>query len=217
MTAKSRKGTLTKKNIITSAKQLFYENGYNKTGIQDIADFADVKLGTITYYFKKKDDMISDIYNTFFMSLYEYVSEASDKDLNLYTKYCYTLVLYYDAILSDSHNALLYYEVMLKNVSHANQIAITKTLNRSCLDFLNKSYAEIDLEIIAQAEYGARKELFMNYYEGRLKIDNETLCYYFVKNLFKLMSLDGDMVQNTMRQAFKFMKEHKPEHIRFLV
>ncbi|MEG2285928.1 MAG: TetR/AcrR family transcriptional regulator, partial [Eubacterium sp.] len=83
MVAKSRKGTLTKQNIINAAKQLFYENGYNKTGIQDIADFADVKLGTITYYFKKKDDMISDIYNTFFMELYDYVSDTSEKDLNL--------------------------------------------------------------------------------------------------------------------------------------
>ena len=57
MVAKSKKGTLTKQNIINAAKQLFYENGYNKTGIQDIADYANVKLGTITYYFKKKDDM----------------------------------------------------------------------------------------------------------------------------------------------------------------
>ncbi len=217
MKAKSRKGTLTKRNIITAARQLFYENGYNKTGIQDIADFADVKLGTITYYFKKKDDMISDIYNTFFMALYDYVSEASDKDLNLYTKYCYTLVLYYHAILSDSHNALLYYEVLLKNVGYGSQVAITKTLNRSCLDFLNKSYADIDLEIINQAEYGARKELFINYYEGRLKVDPETLCYYFVKNLFRLMNLDSDMIQNTLRQAFRFLKENNPEHIRFLV
>ena len=57
--ATSRKGTQTKSNIITTAKILFYENGYNKTGIQDIADRADVKLGTITYYYKKKDDMNS--------------------------------------------------------------------------------------------------------------------------------------------------------------
>ena len=75
--ATSRKGTQTKSNIITTAKILFYENGYNKTGIQDIADRADVKLGTITYYYKKKDDMITDIYNVFFLALYDYVSSVS--------------------------------------------------------------------------------------------------------------------------------------------
>lgn len=217
MVAKSRKGIMTKQNIINAAKSLFYEHGYNKTGIQDIADFADVKLGTITYYFKKKDDMIADIYNTFFMALYDYVSEASERDLNLYTKYCYTLILYYYKILSDPSNTLLYYEVLTKNVDDGGCLAITKTLNRSCLDFLNKSYTEKDLEIIALAEFGARKEMFMDYYERELDFSIEDMCMYFVKTLFRLMDLDGDMIRNTIDQAFRFLRENDPKHIRFLV
>ena len=217
MVAKSKKGTLTKQNIINAAKQLFYENGYNKTGIQDIADYANVKLGTITYYFKKKDDMISDIYNTFFMALYDYVSEASEKDLNLYTKYCFTLVLYYNAILSDPHNTLLYYEVLVKNVDNGGRLSITKTLNRSCLDFLNKSYTDEDLDVIAMAEFGSRKELFINYYEREIEFGKDQMCFYFVKTLFILMDLDGDMIQNTINQAFEFLRSKNPEHIRFLV
>ncbi len=203
MVAKSKKGTLTKQNIINAAKQLFYENGYNKTGIQDIADYANVKLGTITYYFKKKDDMISDIYNTFFMALYDYVSEASEKDLNLYTKYCFTLVLYY--------------EVLVKNVDNGGRLSITKTLNRSCLDFLNKSYTDEDLDVIAMAEFGSRKELFINYYEREIEFGKDQMCFYFVKTLFRLMDLDGDMIQNTINQAFEFLRSKNPEHIRFLV
>ncbi|MEG0075652.1 MAG: TetR/AcrR family transcriptional regulator [Eubacterium sp.] len=217
MVAKSRKGTLTKQNIINAAKQLFYENGYNKTGIQDIADFADVKLGTITYYFKKKDDMISDIYNTFFMELYDYVSDTSEKDLNLCTKYCYALVLYYDAILSDPKNTLLYYEVLIRNVDHSGRLSITKTLNRSCLDFLNKSYNETDLEVIGLAEFGARKELFIDYYEREIALTKDQMNYYFIKALFRLMDLDGDMIKNTIQQAFEFLKDKKPEQIKFLV
>ena len=52
--ATSRKGTQTKSNIITTAKILFYENGYNKTGIQDIADRADVKLEPLPIIIKRK-------------------------------------------------------------------------------------------------------------------------------------------------------------------
>ena len=207
MVAKSKKGTLTKQNIINAAKQLFYENGYNKTGIQDIADYANVKLGTITYYFKKKDDMISDIYNTFFMALYDYVSEASEKDLNLYTKYCFTLVLYYNAILSDPHNTLLYYEVLVKDVDNGGRLSITKTLNRSCLDFLNKSYTDEDLDVIAMAEFGSPKKncssITMN---AKLNFERDQMCFYFVKTLFRLMDLDGDMIQNTIKQAFDFLR-----------
>jgi AcrR family transcriptional regulator len=214
--ATSRKGTQTKSNIITTAKILFYENGYNKTGIQDIADRADVKLGTITYYYKKKDDMITDIYNVFFLALYDYVSLVSE-NLNLYTKYCYSLVLYYEAILNDEHNKTLYYEVLVKNVNPHGRTNITNTLNRSCLDFLNKNYIEADLEVIARSEYGARKELFIDFYEKNIKFTSRAMIYFFIRNLFRLMNLDGEMIENTIQQGFEFSNKNKPEDIKFLI
>ncbi|WP_026395397.1 TetR/AcrR family transcriptional regulator [Acetobacterium malicum] len=214
--ATSRKGTQTKSNIITTAKVLFYENGYNKTGIQDIADRADVKLGTITYYYKKKDDMITDIYNVFFLALYDYVSSVSE-NLNLYTKYCYSLVLYYEAILNDEHNKTLYYEVLVKNVNPHGRTNITNTLNRSCLDFLNKNYIEADLEVIARSEYGARKELFIDFYEKNIKFTSRAMIYFFIRNLFRLMNLDGEMIENTIQQGFEFSNKNKPDGIKFLI
>ncbi|MBC3796667.1 TetR/AcrR family transcriptional regulator [Acetobacterium tundrae] len=214
--AKSKKGTQTKQNIINTAKILFYENGYNKTGIQDIADRANVKLGTITYYYKKKDEMISDIYNVFFLALYEYVSSVSG-NLNLYTKYCYSLILYYEAILNDEHNKTLYYEVLVKNVNPHGRTNITKTMNRSCLDFLNKNYIEADLEIIARSEYGARKELFIDFYEKEIKFTSRAMVYFFVRNLFRLMNLDGEMIENTIQQGLDFSNKNKPVDIKFLI
>lgn len=214
--ATSRKGTQTKSNIITTAKVLFYENGYNKTGIQDIADRADVKLGTITYYYKKKDDMITDIYNVFFLALYDYVSSVSE-NLNLYTKYCYSLVLYYEAILNDERNKTLYYEVLVKNVNPHGRTNITNTLNRSCLDFLNKNYIEADLEVIARSEYGARKELFVDFYEKNIKFTSRAMIYFFIRNLFRLMNLDGEMIENTIQQGFEFSNKNKPVGIKFLI
>lgn len=214
--ATSKKGTLTKQNIINSAKILFYEHGYNKTGIQDIADHAGVKLGTITYYYKKKDDMITDIYNVFFLALYDYVSVVSE-NLNLYTKYCYSLVLYYEAILNNEQNKTLYYEVLVKNVNPRGRSNISNTLNRSCLDFMNKNYIEADLEIIARSEYGARKELFINFYEKDIKFTNRGMVYFFIRNLFRLMNLDGEMIENTIQQGLEFSNKNKPENIKFLV
>jgi len=214
--AKSKKGTQTKQNIINTAKILFYENGYNKTGIQDIADRANVKLGTITYYYKKKDEMISDIYNVFFLALYEYVSSVSG-NLNLYTKYCYSLILYYEAILNDEHNKTLYYEVLVKNVNPNGRTTITKTMNRSCLDFLNKNYIEADLEIIARSEYGARKELFVDFYEKEIKFTSRAMVYFFVRNLFRLMNLDYEMIENTIQQGLDFSNKNKPIDIKFLI
>lgn len=214
--AKSKKGSQTKQNIIDTAKILFYENGYNKTCIQDIADRANVKLGTITYYYKKKDDMIADIYNVFFLALYDYVSSVSE-NLNLYTKYCYSLVLFYEKILNDEHNKTLYYEVLVKDANPRGRTNISNTLNRSCLDFLNKNYIEADLEVIARSEYGARKELFIDFYEKNIKFTSRAMIYFFIRNLFRLMNLDGEMIENTIQQGFEFSNKNKPENIKFLI
>jgi len=73
------------------------------------------------------------------------------------------------------------------------------------------------LDVIAMAEFGSRKELFINYYEREIEFGKDQMCFYFVKTLFRLMDLDGDMIQNTIKQAFDFLKNKNPEHIRFLV
>lgn len=214
--ATSRKGTQTKSNIITTAKILFYENGYNKTGIQDIADRADVKLGTITYYYKRK--MIwSPISTMSFFGIVWLCFIGFGGSLNLYTKYCYALVLYYEAILNDEHNKTLYYEVLVKNVNPHGRTNITNTLNRSCLDYFSINTLEADLEVIARSEYGARKELFIDFYEKNIKFTSRAMIYFFIRNLFRLMNLDGEMIENTIQQGFEFSNKNKPEGIKFLI
>ncbi|MEF9918522.1 MAG: TetR/AcrR family transcriptional regulator, partial [Eubacterium sp.] len=81
----------------------------------------------------------------------------------------------------------------------------------------NKSYNETDLEVIGLAEFGARKELFIDYYEREIALTKDQMNYYFIKALFRLMDLDGDMIKNTIQQAFEFLKDKKPEQIKFLV
>jgi hypothetical protein len=107
--------------------------------------------------------------------------------------------------------------VLVKNVNPQGRTNIMNTLNRSCLDFLNKNYIEADLEVIARSEYGARKELFINYYEKDVKFTGRAMIYFLIRNLFRLMNLDGEMIENTIQQAVEFSNKHHPEHIKFLV
>lgn len=75
----------------------------------------------------------------------------------------------------------LYYEVLVKNVNPHGRTNITNTLNRSCLDFLNKNYIEADLEVIACSEYVARK-LFIDFYEKNIKFTSRAMIYFFIRN-----------------------------------
>ena len=48
----------TREAIINQAKQLFNERGYFNVSMRDIADKLGISPGNLTYYFKKKEDLI---------------------------------------------------------------------------------------------------------------------------------------------------------------
>ena len=48
----------TREEILTTAKRLFNERGYNSVSTRDIADALNISKGNLTYYFKKKEEII---------------------------------------------------------------------------------------------------------------------------------------------------------------
>ncbi|MFZ1984280.1 MAG: TetR/AcrR family transcriptional regulator [Desulfatitalea sp.] len=47
--------------ILNAAETLFTEKGYQKTSIIEIADLAEVSVGTVYSYFKNKDDLLAQL------------------------------------------------------------------------------------------------------------------------------------------------------------
>jgi AcrR family transcriptional regulator len=52
------KGAKTRADIVTCAKQLFYERGYGGTSFSDIVDASGLYRGNIYHYFKTKDEIL---------------------------------------------------------------------------------------------------------------------------------------------------------------
>ena len=55
------KGTLNRERIIEAARDLFYHQGYAATSFSDIAQAAKIPRGNFYYYFKSKEDILSDV------------------------------------------------------------------------------------------------------------------------------------------------------------
>lgn len=49
---------IVKKNILTTAANLFYKQGYNSTGINQIIDEAGIARGSLYNHFKSKTDLL---------------------------------------------------------------------------------------------------------------------------------------------------------------
>lgn len=61
----------TKDNIIRTANMLFKKNGYEKTGIRDIAKACDISISNLQYYYPKKVMIMADVYNLMTSEYYE--------------------------------------------------------------------------------------------------------------------------------------------------
>ena len=74
-----------KQRIIDGAWDLFYENGYANTTVNDIIEKVNTSKGGFYYYFKKKDDLLNSLY-VIFDKEYEKFYSNMDKTQNAMTQ-----------------------------------------------------------------------------------------------------------------------------------
>src|ERR1700748_3845130 len=48
-----------RERLVDSARELIHEHGVQRTTLAEIAQHADVPLGSVYYYFKTKDDLVA--------------------------------------------------------------------------------------------------------------------------------------------------------------
>lgn len=76
------KESAAKTKILNVASRLFYEQGYNATGINQIIDEADIARGSLYNHFPSKKDLLSayieQAENLWFTALEEYLSAIKD-------------------------------------------------------------------------------------------------------------------------------------------
>ena len=77
----------TRKKIVSAAKKLIAENGFENVSIEDIAIEAEVSTGSFYTYFKKKEDVIEELNQANFYRLAEITNEMTDKSFYERLKY----------------------------------------------------------------------------------------------------------------------------------
>lgn len=78
----------TKSRIVSSAWQLFYEQGYENTTIDDIVEASHTSKGSFYHYFESKDDLLGSL-SYLFDEKYEELMETIDPKLNPIEKLIY--------------------------------------------------------------------------------------------------------------------------------
>lgn len=64
------------RTILTAAEKLFSSEGYHGTNMEDIADYAEVSVGTVYFYFKNKQDLLLHLIDDVGYNLRKLVGDA---------------------------------------------------------------------------------------------------------------------------------------------
>lgn len=118
--AKTPQGMETKRQLLQSSGELFYKYGYTKTKMQAIADSAGITIGSIGYYFKKKEDIAGELLKRYISKLYRYIIRNSETPLDAFTLHTTASLPYYKNLYMNKRVNRFYYELLVSGSQHSS-------------------------------------------------------------------------------------------------
>lgn len=215
--AKYKKGLETQMNILNTAKQLFYKKGFFATSIKEICSIVGISSGTFAYYFKTKETLIDAIYSDLLLKCTMYVTSKADRKMNSLEKNCFISYLYYPIIFEDEHTIRFHQEVLsFESPSAYTHQVVYRFFDQIVKDFhLNMGKEELDY--IAYAEYGVRRELTLQFIKNRTAEDIRSIVDYMFIIRSRLYKIDENIVRGYIAEARKFAEETNTQHIHLLI
>jgi AcrR family transcriptional regulator len=71
-----------RKQLVEAAKKVFFEKGYHKTGIRDIAKASSFSMGNLYDYIRRKEDILYLVYQDMINSIYGNILDIKDEVAN---------------------------------------------------------------------------------------------------------------------------------------
>ena len=214
--AVSKKGMHTRGQIVSSARILFYEKGYENTSVKDICESAGVKAGTLTYYFKTKYDLVRELYETAFRRSYEFVENNLDRAMNSLEKNTVVAFVYFHAILADANTRRFHLEILERSSvgDYISQVALP--ISQQFIKDFKLNFSTQELLDIDMAENGLSRELFINFLDnanGRTVQDLVNTIYIFRARLF---TVDENIMKAYLFSGLNFDRTFDHSHITLL-
>ena len=170
-------------DIVKAAIILFADQGFHKTKISQIAEQANVAVGSIYLYFRNKDDIINKIFEGLWQRLYlESKKIADDKSLQPCFKVDKMIESIIDIFTENPHLAVLYVNEQNSLLTNGKDISTkyyTKILDvaeKIMQEGINKGefVKDIDIKIFRHFIFGAIRNLLHLWgkYPEEISIDN---------------------------------------------
>ena len=179
---KKKNSRNTKGKIVSAAWQLFYEQGYDDTTIEEIVEVSGTSKGSFYHYFEGKDALLSSL-SYLFDEKYEELMETMDPNLSPVDKLIYLnqelFLMIENTVSIDLLCQLFSSQLITKGERHLLDSSRTyyKLLRQITLDGQQKGYFRDDLSIndITKAYAMFERGLM---YDWCICNGNYSLCQY---------------------------------------
>ena len=197
----TRKGKMTKERILQCAKELYYENGFNNTTIQGIADKAHSTLGSMTYHFATKTEFINTIFSGYVNSIYEVFSDLTKSTRSNAIKRQLTMnYLYLTKIFEDEKIASFYNEIV-------NIDEYFKSAHKAAYSIFHGQTTVLSLEqkiAYSEANAGAHQSMVRAWFDGKLRMNIEEFIDFVITYEYSAENITLEEIEKTLKEARKF-------------
>lgn len=102
-----------REQIVFTAYKMFYDNGYDKVTMREIASACQITPSLLQHYYNKKEDIVIEIFYDLILRIYSYLDERYSEitDSRISTAMFYRL--FYEVLTADDNKLLnIYYKIL---------------------------------------------------------------------------------------------------------
>ncbi|MBV7276596.1 TetR/AcrR family transcriptional regulator [Clostridium sp. PL3] len=194
--------------IMEAAKKLFFEKGYNKTTTREIAETANVNLGLIPYYFKKKGRIAQIIYDNLIDDLFNLEDLKIFECTNSIERLFMSLILIHKRFLENKSYSKFYLELIYDDIVTSKPHKYTISIIEEIIDEFNIKVSEADLYNYMIIIKGAERSLIKKKLENKLRISYVEINKLLVLNNLLLLGIDRKLIDQSLDNCITTIKNH---------
>ncbi|OFV69766.1 Uncharacterised protein [Acetobacterium wieringae] len=203
-----------KEQILQVASQLFYEQGYKKTYLDQIAAICEITKPLISYYYKSKSSLARAVSDTFLFELKNkvalklYTDYFKERKADLQVSTAVEIRLYNQMFLADPKAMRFLKELAddkYEDLFSQESIRLYKIHDRRY--HLNVNADTDELAMIANAARGASFSVLWAYDRGEFNCTQEDCLDYIARLNFVLMNVDKERIDAILAESKEVLKQ----------
>lgn len=201
-------GELTKKKLYETAKEVFYEKGYNNATLKEICLRADVKQSVFFYHYKDKGEIAKLLYTNFgeqhvSMINNEILKNSYTKNLIINTCVC-TAVFYFNTLDEPNLNRF-WGEMYLDNMPVEIQFYLHRYKNMFIKRKLDPKDIAYDFFLISVTSMDG--VLLKKYYDKKLNATPEQIVEYKLSHILCGLHYERDEIKKLTNEIIEIAKK----------